>query len=84
MADAAHSSWKARHDLHRAFIGILSRPGDLDDQATELVEAVVRHNWQPPGPVGLAVSRCQNPAGPHPGTALENRRCPTCGWSPFD
>jgi hypothetical protein len=69
----------SRAEARAAVIGILSRPGEIDAMADEILAVVERiehgGDTEPP-------ARCQNPAGPHPGTALENRRCPICGWRP--
>lgn len=78
------ADWRVSHEIHEAVIGILSRPGELDAKANEIHDAYLRAGWKAPGPTGLAVSRCQNPAGPHPGTALVGGRCPICQWSPLD
>jgi hypothetical protein len=70
-----------RAEARAAVVGILSRPGEIDAMADEIFEVFDRLDRavdaEPP-------ARCQNPAGPHPGTALENRRCPICGWQPND
>lgn len=71
------------YDIHRAVVGIVSRGGDLDLIAYEIHLAYTRRGWKGPGPTGLLVSRCQNPAGAHRSTALVNGHCPTCGWSPL-
>lgn len=68
-----------RAEARQAVIGILSRPGEIDAMADEICDvfAHVDKTTAAEPPV-----RCQNPDGPHPGTALENRRCPICGWRP--
>lgn len=68
-----------RAEARQAVVGILSRPGGIDAMADEICAVFDRldrgADAEPP-------ARCQNPDGPHPGTALENRRCPICGWRP--
>ncbi len=66
-------------DLRAAVIGILSRPGGIEQQADEICAAAAR--------VGKTaatetVQRCQAPDDPHSGTALVGGRCPICLWSP--
>jgi hypothetical protein len=73
------ADWRVTHEIHERIIGILSRPGELDDKANEIHDAYLRAGWKPPGPTGLNVSRCRI----HTATALQNGRCPTCGWSPL-
>ena len=77
---STRADWRVSHEIHEAVIGILSRPGDLDAKANEIHDAYLRAGWKAPGPTGLAVSRCRD----HPGTALENNRCPICQWSPLE
>lgn len=65
-------------DLRAAVIGILLRPGGIEQQADEICAAAARV-----GKVASAEAtpRCQAPDDPHTGTALVGGRCPICGWS---
>lgn len=74
------ADWRVSHEIHEAVVGILSRPGDRDEKANEIHEAYLKAGWKPPGPAGLAVSRCKN----HPSVSLANNRCPICQWNPME
>lgn len=65
--------------LRAAVIGILSRPGGIEQQADEICAAAARV-----GKTATAetVQRCQAPDDPHTGTALVGGRCPICLWRP--
>jgi hypothetical protein len=65
-------------DLRQAVIGILSRPGGIEQQADEICAAAARVGKQA---VAEATPRCQAPNDPHSGTALVGGRCPICLWS---
>jgi hypothetical protein len=67
-----------RTDLRQAVIGILSRPGGIEQQADEICAAAARVGKQQ---VAEATLRCQAPDDPHSGTALVGGRCPICQWS---
>lgn len=64
-----------RHDLDRAIEAILRRGGDPAVQKLEIWAAYTGRyelrERQAPG------QRC----GVHTGTALQNGRCPICGWT---
>lgn len=64
-----------------AVIGILSRPGEIDDKADEICAVFDRSAKRA---AAGTVPKCHNPAGPHPMTALVGTRCPICQWSPYD
>jgi hypothetical protein len=68
-----------RADLRQAVIGILSRPGGIEQQADEICAAAARVGKQA---AVEAPQRCQRPEDPHSGTALVGGRCPICFWSP--
>ena len=76
------NDWRAAHEIHRAVVGIVSRGGDVDTIAREVHACYVRRSWKTPPVAPLAIPRCQAPDDPHRGTALENGRCPICGWRP--
>jgi hypothetical protein len=66
-------------ELRPGVIGILSRPGGIEEQADEICALVARLGKQ----AGAEpVQRCQSPDDPHLGTALVGGRCPICQWSP--
>jgi hypothetical protein len=69
-----------RAHLRAAVIGILSRPGGIEQQADEICAAAARVGKQ--AAAAEPVQRCQNPDDPHSGTALVGGRCPICLWSP--
>lgn len=69
----------ATADLRAAVIGILSRPGGIEQQADEICAAVVRVGKTA---AAEAAPKCQAPDDPHTGTALVGGRCPICGWRP--
>lgn len=73
------NDWRASHEIHRAVVGRVSRGGDVDDIAKDIHEIYVRYGWKAPVPAGLDVSKCRF----HTSTALQNRRCPICGWNPY-
>jgi hypothetical protein len=66
-------------DLRAAVIGILSRPGGIEQQADEICAAVARVGKQA---AAEATPKCQAPDDPHSGTALVGGRCPICYWRP--
>lgn len=66
-------------DLRAAVIGILSRPGGIEQQADEICAAVARAGKQA---AAEATPKCQAPDDPHSGTALVGGRCPICLWGP--
>lgn len=68
-----------RADLRAAVIGILSRPGGIEQQADEICAAATRHAKTA---AAEATPRCQAPDDPHTSTALVGGRCPICGWRP--
>ena len=69
-----------RADLRAAVIGILSRPGGIEEQADEICAAVARVGKQ--AAAETAPKRCQRPEDPHSGTALVGGQCPICFWRP--
>jgi len=69
----------AAADLRQAVIGILSRPGGIEQQADEICAAVARAGKQQ---AAEAKPKCQAPEDPHLGTELVGGRCPICHWSP--
>lgn len=67
------NDWRATHELHRRAVGIVSRGGAPDTIANEIHDIYLRHGHIP-GPAAAAIPRCPD----HPGTALQNGRCPIC------
>jgi len=65
-------------EARRAVIGILSRPGGIEQQADEICAVFARASKKA---AGEATPRCQNPDDPHSGTALVGGRCPICLWT---
>jgi hypothetical protein len=74
------TSPRAAADMRQAVIGILSRPGGIEQQADEICAAVARLSKKPAA--GPTPQRCQAPDDPHTGTELVGGRCPICQWSP--
>lgn len=72
-------TWRADWEIHRVIVAIIRRGGDVDTMARDIVTAIKGRGWKEPGPTGLGVSRCKY----HRMTALQNGRCPTCGWNPY-
>jgi hypothetical protein len=66
-------------EARQAVIGILSRPGGIEQQADEICAVFARAGKRP---AGETTARCQAPDDPHTGTELVGGRCPICLWSP--
>lgn len=65
-------------EARAAVIGILSRPGGIEQQADEICAVFARVKTAP----AAAKPKCQAPDDPHSGTELVGGRCPICRWSP--
>ena len=65
-------------ELRRGVVDAIRRGGDVDAIATSIHNIYRRNGWKPHAPAGLNVTRCRI----HTGTALQNGRCPSCGWNP--
>lgn len=75
---AVRNDVRINPELHRAVVAAITRGGDVDAIATTIHDVYRRNGWKATAPAGLTVSKCRI----HKGTALQNSRCPTCGWNP--
>jgi len=75
---AVRNDVRINPELHRKVVAVIRRGGDVDAIATSIHTIYHRNGWKAHAPAGLNVSRCRF----HPGTHLQNGRCPSCGWNP--